>query len=394
VGIELVKKKSMCNVCGEALHSPVYVGPDALSITSLCEVRPGRTEVYFCGICGHVQTTPLPELEEYYESQYRILLDSEEEDQLYQVKNGQRTFRIDHQVRTLLKKVPLANGARVLDYGCAKGASAKKLMHLAPGISTHLFDVSSMYKPFWERFVTQTNWATHEVKPEWRGSFDLVMSFYVFEHIADPVATLKQAASLLKPNGILYWLVPNFLANPADFIVADHVNHFSRRSIEMTMRQVGVDLREIDSQSHEAAWIIIGARNTSHSVPSEPLSADSDNGIRREVEALARYWIDIETRIRAFEALHCDSGPAAIYGSGFYGTFIASRLLNPDRITHFVDQSSFRQGKTLLDKPIVAPEQLPEDIKTVYVGLNMQTARAAIDDVKSWSGRHLDYFFL
>jgi SAM-dependent methyltransferase len=313
---------------------------------------------------------------------------------LYQVKNGQETFRIDHQVRTLLKKVPLANGARVLDYGCAKGASAKKLMHIAPGISTHLFDVSAMYKPFWERFATQTNWATHEVKPEWRGSFDLVMSFYVVEHVADPVATLKQAASLLKPNGILYWLVPNFLANPADFIVADHVNHFSRRSIETTMRRVGVDLQEIDSQSHEAGWIIIGVRNTAHSVPSEPLSTDSDNEIRREVVALARYWIDIETRIRAFEALHCDSGPAAIYGSGFYGTFIASRLLNPDRITHFVDQSSFRQGKMLLDKPIVAPEQLPDDIKTVYVGLNMQTARAAIDDVKSWSGRHLDYFFL
>src|SRR5690348_11552768 len=91
---------AICNICGEQLPQPVYVGPPSLSITSLCEIRPGRTEVFFCNRCGHLQTTPLSEIDAYYESQYRILLDSDDEDQLYKIKDGKKIFRIDHQVRT------------------------------------------------------------------------------------------------------------------------------------------------------------------------------------------------------------------------------------------------------------------------------------------------------
>ena len=101
---------------------------------------------------------------------------------------------------------------------------------------------------------------------------------------------------------------------------------------------------------------------------------------------MANYWTEIEQRIRAHsrpQAAH-ELGPAAIYGSGFYGTFVASRLADLDRVQCFVDQSPFRQGKTLLNKPIIAPEQLPNDIRTIYVGLNMRSARQAIAEVTSW----------
>jgi hypothetical protein len=217
------------------------------------------------------------------------------------------------------------------------------------------------------------------------------MSFYVFEHIADPVASLKNAASLLKPNGILYWLIPNFITNPADFIVADHINHFSQRSIETAVRRAGLTLREIDGESHEAAWIVIASREAEPR--SELRQNTSEKDLPEQVAMLSRYWTDIETRIRDFEAAHGDSH-ASIYGSGFYGTFIASRLANFDRISHFIDQNPFRQGRMLLNKPIVAPEQLPEDVQTIYVGLNMQSARAAIADVKCFGRRQLEFLFL
>src|SRR5262249_7078795 len=146
----------------------------------------------------------------------------------------------------------------------------------------------------------------------WRDSFDAVMTFYVMEHVADPVATLRNIASLLKPAGILYCLIPNFTTNPADFIVADHVNHFTRRSIESTFRRAGFALREVDGESHEAAWVITASRLPDAASMADTLGRytthnQSADKLRRQVTELAHYWATIETRIRDFEVTHRDS---------------------------------------------------------------------------------------
>ena len=73
---------STCNICDTEHAAPVYVSPENVSITSLTEIRSGRTEVFACANCGHLQTTPLPDLENYYDEQYRILLDSEDEEDI------------------------------------------------------------------------------------------------------------------------------------------------------------------------------------------------------------------------------------------------------------------------------------------------------------------------
>jgi FlaA1/EpsC-like NDP-sugar epimerase len=96
-----------------------------------------------------------------------------------------------------------------------------------------------------------------------------------------------------------------------------------------------------------------------------------------DARALARYWVALSDRIRSAETRRGNS-PAAIYGSGFYGAYIASTLQQPDLVRCFLDRSPYQQGKTLFDKPVVAPEQLPDDVRTLYVGLNPTVARAAL----------------
>ncbi len=382
---------SACNICNTKHSAPVYVSAEEVSITSLTEVRAGRTEVYFCECCGQLQTTPLPDLDNYYDEQYRILIDSEEEDQLYKIVGGERVYRVPHQVETLLRKVDLPLGAKVLDYGCAKGASSKRLAEIRPDLQVHLFDVSRMYLPFWERFSTSDRWATHDVPAAWNGQFDAVFSMYVAEHVAEPVAFARQIASLLKPGGTLYWLVPNVVANAADFIVADHVNHFSGHSVMTLMRRAGLKLREVDCVSHEAGLIAIADRQPGESAFRRQTSLAEWHS---EVRGISSYWSQLGGRIRQFERRRPANEAAAIYGSGFYGTFIASCLESTGNVSCFLDQNPFRQGRELLGKPILDPQKLDASIRTVYVGLNPRSARKIIGDIEAWRDRDIELCFL
>ena len=382
---------STCNIC-EARHmAPVYVSPENVSITSLTEIRSGRTEVFACAQCGHLQTTPLPDLDAYYDEQYRILIDSEDEDQLYKIVDGEKIFRVRHQVDTLLEKIELPTGASVLDFGCAKGASARRLARCRPDLKLHLFDISRMYLPFWQKFSEPDRWGTHDVPAHWHGKFDAVFSMYVAEHVAAPVAFARQIASLLKPGGTLYWLIPDVAANPADFIVADHVNHFSEHSLAALMEKAGLNLRTIDSRSHEAGLIAIADTRTTKSNfrPSSSLAR-----WQSDVRGIASLWSGLGSRIRQFETQRPANEPSAIYGSGFYGTYIASCLSSLDNVRCFVDRNPFRQGHSLLGKPIIDPCELEESIQTVYVGLNPLTARQNIGDVDAWHDRDLSLCFL
>ncbi|MBC8123826.1 MAG: methyltransferase domain-containing protein [Gemmatimonadaceae bacterium] len=358
-------------------------------MTSLCEVYHEKTEVFFCSTCSHLQTTEISDLQGYYDTIYKILIDSEEEDQLYSIEGNIKVFRVEHQAKTLLEKIDLIQGARVLDYGCAKAATMKCLSRTRPDLKLYLYDVSSMYVPFWERFIQSSHWSTYTIEQAWFDSFDVVTSFFALEHVASPVEMLSNVLRLLKPGGVFYCIVPNVYTNIADFVVLDHVNHFSDASLLRLFNACGFVETTIDDASHRGAFVVVARKpdGASSGVP-EP----SANGLNQQCHAIAAYWSDITQRIAAFEADN-QGTPSIIYGSGFYGTFLAACLTNLDLVYCFVDRNPFRQGKTLLDKPIVSPEELPDKPFPIYVGLNPSIARQSIEDIRQWQGRPYSYFF-
>ncbi len=376
-----------CNICAEPLDPPVYRSPRPRSVTSLCELLDGHTEAFHCAVCQHVQTSPLPDLAAYYDTTYQILVGSEEEDQLYAVVGDRRVFRTEHQVETLLRLVEVPRDARVLDFGCAKAATLKALCERRSDVQPYVFDVSEMYRGFWEKFVPAENQATYQPRPEWLSRFDVVTSFFALEHVADPRAVLAQAASLLCPGGVFYGIVPNLFTNTADLVVADHVNHFTGPSLRQLCTAAGLALEKADDTAHTGAWVFV-ARKTppiSRLAVEEPLAA--------RVQELAAYWRGFGERVRAFELEH-PAVPAAIYGAGFYGTFITTQLERPEAVTCFLDQNPHRQKQTLLDKPILAPERLPPEVRVVYVGLNPAHARATIQAVPALASGRVAFFYL
>ena len=372
-----------CNICNDPLGAPVYESVRPVSITSLCQVLDGPTRVWHCANCCHTQTAPLPALGKFYAEDYHILTTSEEEDQLYSVRDGKKLFRTEHQVDTLLAKVNLPPNARVLDYGCGKAATLKAVHNNRDDVVPHVFDVGNQYRDFWNDFVGAENQTVNEVPEEWAGHFDAVISFFVLEHVAEPKAFVGEAYRLLRDGGTFYFLVPNLFANSADLVVADHVNHFSESSLHRLLSDAGFAVREIDGTAHNSAWVVVVEKTN---VNSKPILATSVSG---KVNAMAEYWGEFGGRVRAFE--NANDTEAAIYGSGFYGAFIHASLARAESVECFLDQNPHRQKQTLLGKPILAPEALPETVRRLYVGLNPRVAREELA-VMDWS-QELGVFF-
>jgi predicted methyltransferase len=249
--------------------------------------------------------------------------------------------------------------------------------------------VSDQYVPFWRRFVPEGNWAVHTVPAAWHGSFDLVTSFFALEHVAAPQKFVRAVARLLRPGGVLYGIVPNTYANPADFIVADHVNHFSEPSLRALLGGAGFEVVAVDGLAHSSAWVVVAKRISE--VAANGYETETVGALATQAEALANYWSSFGEAVRQFERQQGGLGAAAIYGSGFYGTTIATCLAEFGRVVCFLDQNPHRQKQTLLGIPIRPPEALPPEVRVMYVGLNPAVARS-IAGLPAFQGRALAYF--
>lgn len=364
-----------CNVCGADAFEPVYRSRGASCLTSLCQLRSGRVEVFFCSDCGHIGTTALADVEEFYESDYRILINSADEDQIYETVGDTIIYRTDHQMKVFKDKVALVPDIRLLDYGSAKAEMSRRLKSEAPRLDVHLFDVSRMYLSFWDQFTTTDRQAIHRTPPDWNGRFDIVTSYFAFEHIPEPAKAARHVASLLKPYGVFYAIVPDTFGNVADLIVADHVNHFTVASLTRLLADAGFGEIEIDAASHRGAFVVTAVKGMA---PPAPVARHEIEALRRRVVDLAGYWDAAGTRLAAAEAAAPAGARAAIYGAGFYGAFIYASLARPDAVACFLDRNPHQQGRALFDVPIVAPENLPGDVGTLYIGLNPAIARQAM----------------
>ena len=373
----------ICCICQQPLEAPVFESNTAVSITSLCQVIEGYTRVWHCEGCGHTQTGLLPSLEEFYAKDYNILIDNEEEDQLYAVREEGNIYRTEHQVATLLDKCDIPEGAQLLDYGCGKASTLKALCAQREDIVPHVFDVGEQYRRFWDTFVPAENQAVNFYPEEWSNRFDGIVSFFALEHVADPTAFVAKVYDLLREDGVFYFLVPNPYANTADLVVCDHVNHFSESSLHCLLAGAGFEVKLIDSNAHNSAWIILAEKRET------PNYKKTGSSVVSEVKHMAAYWSEFGDLVRSFE--RSTEGEAAIYGSGFYGTYIHVCVEDSEQVVCFLDQNPHRQRQELLGKPIIAPNALPGSIRRLYVGLNPAVASEALDGL-GW-GRGLEVFY-
>jgi SAM-dependent methyltransferase len=361
-----------CRVCGETIPAPAYDAP-APALTSIMTLLDVPTRVFVCDGCGHAQCDDIPDIQAFYDTTYRISLSSADHDQVFSVApDGTVLFRTDHQTDISLRLLDLPQGAHVLDYGAAKADTLRKMMGRRADIAPHVFDVSADYAAAWRGWVPEEAQATYTVPEAWRGAFDAVMSHFVIEHVPDPVGFLSGIAALLKPDGRALLSLPDVAANPGDMVVADHLNHFSEASLDRALARAGLQLVTLDRTSFPGAFFAV-AKPESEAVPVAGSAKDEAARAREICTSWERATVRLDQAAKDHSGKRC-----AIYGAGFYGSWIMSRVGTKLDVSAFLDRNPHLVDGEHFGKPVIGPEDIPANVDVLFIGLNPLKARDAI----------------
>jgi 2-polyprenyl-3-methyl-5-hydroxy-6-metoxy-1,4-benzoquinol methylase len=168
-------------------------------------------------------------------------------DQVFVEQNPERIKTFTRLLRRVLRSlaIPASSDLRILDVGCAGGAFlvAARICGLqAVGIEP-------------SRWLAEFGRKTYDVEihdgileagrfPN--STFDLVSLWDVIEHVPDPVALLRTAHSILKPDGNLLVSYPDYgswaarlLGNRWPFLLSVHLFYFTRATMTDLLRRTG-----------------------------------------------------------------------------------------------------------------------------------------------------------
>lgn len=390
-----MNKIASCSICGCQM-SEVYHSSSEVSITSLAALVPGKTIVFACAHCGHLETSSLFDLDQYYDTGYKIGGLDADEDDLYTIEDDRMVFRSEHMARILLKKTSSFGITKLLDYGCGKSLASQRAMVANPNLDVYLFDVSRDYVEFWKSFRPEEKFAFFNTPLAWNGFFDCVTSFFSLEHVPSPRDSVAQIRNLLRDGGYLYAIVPNiYSVNRADLLVVDHLHHYSLSSMKYCLSSSGFELIEVDNISHQQASIYIAKAVAE---PSSVIELDPVEVLAsiQEANKLADFWEDAEARLHKFEARLAASGVERIYiyGAGIVGIFLYSRFRNKAIISGFIDSNQHKQKKKYCGLPVVSPSTVElAQSDGMLVGLNPGVGERVIASMRQFDLIGKNIFF-
>jgi 2-polyprenyl-3-methyl-5-hydroxy-6-metoxy-1,4-benzoquinol methylase len=208
-----------CPICDCAENSPV--------------LRKADLQLVRCDACAMIFANPVPrefETGDFYDHSGAYYLS---EDKL---RSDYSPVRFERELRLFTHDV---KGGRVLDIGCSTGAFLHQLNKRFPTQYEILgTDVAGPALDYAEKQGVPVRRGNF-LEQKFDQPFDAITFWAVVEHLVHPGPFLEKAASILKPGGHCFILVPNYrslatrlLGARYRYILPQHVNYFTAATLQ------------------------------------------------------------------------------------------------------------------------------------------------------------------
>ncbi len=189
-------------------------------------------------------------------------------------------------------------------------------------------------------------------------TFHFITMIHTFEHIFNPFDYLRSLKKYLTREGLIFIQVPDAENNPIDFLIADHVTHFTKASLESLAVNSGYEVIFISNSliKKEISMIIKPIANSEHQSNQSNNPGDSKKIIEKNFS-----WLNDLIKI-AFN-LKKTQKKIGVYGTSNATVWVIESIgLNPN---FFVDDDINRQGRLFYNKPVISKAEIPDDSKVL-----------------------------
>lgn len=231
--------------------------------------RSGRPlTVVLCANCGLGRVDPMPsagQLLKFYECHYRQEYKGRREPAAHHVLRGARTAA----ARLRWLRGVLRPGARVLDVGCGSGEFLYLLR--AAGYRVLGIEPDERYRQYLEGELGLTvlpGGLHHQTIPA--RTLDVITLFHVLEHLPQPVESLRQLASWLRPEGLLVVEVSHLGSTaelPRRRFHRAHVTYFSSAALKYSCERAGLTAEMLET-SPDGGNLLARFRNRPPAFPT------------------------------------------------------------------------------------------------------------------------------
>ncbi len=317
-----------CELCGRDTLQAVY--------------EPERStrglKIHLCDHCGLLQS--LPRIDRAPRAAMAVSSGAD----WGNVRYG-KGFRTKAAIDALIRHTDLAQEFSILDAGSNRGSFARALLNAAPHAELVALEPDERVAglcaglPRTELISARIEDAALET-----GRFDIIHSCHTLEHLASPLAVLRDHWRTLKPGGLLVLDVPNVAIIESHDIVEEwfidkHLTHFSVATLTAMVESAGFEIVQ-KPDPHDRENLLIVARRGTGSIP---LVARNERETENARRLIAAYGAIRAQNIEALSAVAAEIAQLApkriaVWGAGrLFDSLVVHGGFDPQILTLLID---------------------------------------------------------
>jgi len=351
-----------CKVCSASALEEIAEFRLLPRVTSDCVPFRDGGRLLICAVCGAAQSPAdqqwFDEIGEIYSAYRSFQQYGGPEQHVLDAETGKLRRRSQVLLDCLSTIPSFPQKGAVLDVGCGGGATLRGFAERGGwrlfGLELDDRDLGSL--------DSITGFDTLYTCPprDLPRKFDAITMVHSLEHFPEPSQVLRELNGKIECGGRLFVEVPDAGANPFEYLVADHMVHFTAPTLARLASRSGFAVECLSTR-----WVSKEISLTAQPGDSEMPSVDQ-SGV---AEAIGYVRAQITWLVRFIDAARqaaSESPCFGVFGSTIAATWLCGVL--GDVVSFFVEEDANRVGQTHIERPVLSPAQVPPG-SVVYMSL-------------------------